>query len=73
MKSPNWSRWVNSRSAVAQGCRTQARGLRVGRAVTASVLAMLRSYVHSVENKLVSLGMCYALSAAISEALAHIA
>eukprot|EP00959_Pyramimonas_sp_CCMP1952_P272801 5702922-Pyramimonas_sp.AAC.1 len=44
---PHWSRWVDFRSAVAQGCRTHVRGIRVGRGVTANVLAMLRSYIHS--------------------------
>eukprot|EP00959_Pyramimonas_sp_CCMP1952_P301683 6312377-Pyramimonas_sp.AAC.1 len=46
-EASNWSKLVDFRSVVAQGCRTQVRGLRVGRGVTASVLAVLRSYIHS--------------------------
>eukprot|EP00959_Pyramimonas_sp_CCMP1952_P038609 808141-Pyramimonas_sp.AAC.1 len=46
-KVSNWSRWVDFRSAVAQGCRTRVRGLCVGRGITASVFAMFRSCIHS--------------------------
>eukprot|EP00959_Pyramimonas_sp_CCMP1952_P316398 6622202-Pyramimonas_sp.AAC.1 len=46
-EAPNWSRWVDFRSEVAQGCRTQVSGLRVDRGATATVLAMLRCYTHS--------------------------
>eukprot|EP00959_Pyramimonas_sp_CCMP1952_P127231 2661484-Pyramimonas_sp.AAC.1 len=42
-----WSRWVEVRSAEAQGCRTRVRGLCVGKGITASVLAAVRSDVHS--------------------------
>eukprot|EP00959_Pyramimonas_sp_CCMP1952_P376656 7889017-Pyramimonas_sp.AAC.1 len=44
---PKWSEWVDFRNVVAQGCRTQVRGLRVGRGATASALATLRSCIHS--------------------------
>eukprot|EP00959_Pyramimonas_sp_CCMP1952_P445291 9323355-Pyramimonas_sp.AAC.1 len=46
-EASKWSRWVDLRSVVAQGCRTQVRGLRVSRGGTESVLPMLRNYRHS--------------------------
>eukprot|EP00959_Pyramimonas_sp_CCMP1952_P342106 7167092-Pyramimonas_sp.AAC.1 len=46
-KVSKWSRWVEFRSVVAQGCRTRTRGLRESRGSIASVLAVVRSFVHS--------------------------
>eukprot|EP00959_Pyramimonas_sp_CCMP1952_P373285 7817285-Pyramimonas_sp.AAC.1 len=46
-KLPKWNRRVDFKSVVAQGSRTHVRGLCEIGGCAASVLAVVRSYIHS--------------------------